>query len=274
MASCFVIQPFDSGKYDKRFEDVYSPAIVAAGLEPYRVDRDTGVDIPIDSIEDGIRTATVCLADITTDNPNVWYELGFAFATKCPVIMVCSDERKDGHYPFDIRHRAIISYKSDSPRDFDALKESITNRIKALLKRAETLQAIHNNEQVAPIEGLSQSELAVLATITSNIALPNTGASAHIVKNDIELAGFTSFGFSLGLKRLCDKNFVELGIEGDYNNNSYETISITSNGWVWIEKNEDKFIIKHDENKLVTKESKTIKFFGDIDEYYRTGNKT
>jgi hypothetical protein len=33
MAICFVIQPFDSGsKYDKRFEDIYKPAIEAADL--------------------------------------------------------------------------------------------------------------------------------------------------------------------------------------------------------------------------------------------------
>ena len=76
MPTCFIIQPFDAGKFDKRFEDVYEPAIRAAGVEPYRVDRDPGVDVPIDAIEDCIRGAAVCLADITTDNPNVWYELG------------------------------------------------------------------------------------------------------------------------------------------------------------------------------------------------------
>jgi hypothetical protein len=30
MAICFVIQPFDAGKFDKRYQDVYAPAIVAA----------------------------------------------------------------------------------------------------------------------------------------------------------------------------------------------------------------------------------------------------
>jgi hypothetical protein len=76
MPTCFVIQPFDSGKFDKRFDDVYVPAIEEAGLEPYRVDRDPGVDVPIEAIEEGIRNAAVCLADVTTDNPNVWYVLG------------------------------------------------------------------------------------------------------------------------------------------------------------------------------------------------------
>jgi nucleoside 2-deoxyribosyltransferase len=102
METCFVIQPFDGGKYDKRFEDIFRPAIEAAGLEAYRVDRDPSVEVPIDSIEEGIRNAAVCLADITADNPNVWYELGYSFARGRPVIMVCSDERRK--YPFDIQH--------------------------------------------------------------------------------------------------------------------------------------------------------------------------
>ena len=78
MATCFVIQPFDQGKFDKRYADVYKPSIEAAGLEPYRVDKDPGVLVPIEAIERGIRSSAICLADITSDNPNVWYELGKA----------------------------------------------------------------------------------------------------------------------------------------------------------------------------------------------------
>src|ERR1017187_10997241 len=129
MATCFVIQPFDNGKFDRRFDEVYSHAIQDAGLDPYRVDKDPAVDVPIDSIENGIRVAAVCLADITTDNPNVWYELGFAFAAGRPVVMVCSHERPDKKYPFDIQHRAIIPYVADAPSDFETLKQSLTDRI-------------------------------------------------------------------------------------------------------------------------------------------------
>jgi hypothetical protein len=35
MPYCFVIQPFDGGRFDKRFTDVFKPAIEAAGLDPY-----------------------------------------------------------------------------------------------------------------------------------------------------------------------------------------------------------------------------------------------
>ncbi len=71
MTKCFVIQPFDKGPFDKRYDDVLTPAIERAGLQPYRVDRDPSVTIPIEGIETGIRESEACLADITTDNPNV-----------------------------------------------------------------------------------------------------------------------------------------------------------------------------------------------------------
>ena len=60
METCFVIQPFDGGgKFDKRYEDIYSPAIKAANLIPYRVDRDPSVNIPIEDIEKEISAPTV-----------------------------------------------------------------------------------------------------------------------------------------------------------------------------------------------------------------------
>ena len=82
MDRCFVMQPFDGGKFDKRFDDVLAPAITAADLEPYRVDRDPGVTIPIEDIQSGIESSRACLADITADNPNVWFELGYAIASR------------------------------------------------------------------------------------------------------------------------------------------------------------------------------------------------
>ncbi len=82
MPSCFVIQPFDGGRFDKRYTDIFQPAIKAAGLDPNRVDRDPPVSIPINEIEQGIRGAAVCFAEITLDNPNVWFELGYAIGRK------------------------------------------------------------------------------------------------------------------------------------------------------------------------------------------------
>lgn len=244
MPTCFVIQPFDADKFDRRFEEIYSPAILTAGLEAYRVDRDPAVEVPIDAIESGIRDASVCLADITTDNPNVWYELGFAFASGRPVVMVCSDERTGKKYPFDIQHRTIIPYKADAPSDFVTLKLAITSRIKALIKRTDALRAIEASEQVAPVQGLTQPELAVMATVAGAVILPGEGVSAGSAKQDVERAGFTALGFTIGVQRLRNKSFVELRTATDHNGWEYQEIAITNNGWDWIERNEDKFLLR------------------------------
>lgn len=244
MATCFVIQPFDSGKFDKRFEDVYKPAIESAGLEAYRVDKDPSVSVPIDSIEDGIKQATVCLADITADNPNVWYELGYAFAAGRPVIMVCSEERTGKKYPFDIQHRSIIPYSADSPSDFIKLKESLTARIIAVVKKDETLQKLSEADPVAPVEGLTQAEILVLAVIAGSSFLPSNSVGVYSAKRDAERAGVTNVGFNIGIRRLQAKSFIEMSeLWDEQSGETYDAVRLTDAGWQWIEENETLFIL-------------------------------
>lgn len=69
----------------------------------------------------------ICLADITIDNPNVWFELGYAIVGRRDVIWICSADRRAR--PFDIQHRHIITYKAETPRDFERLKDEITTRL-------------------------------------------------------------------------------------------------------------------------------------------------
>ena len=240
MPTCFVIQPFDGGKFDKRFNDTFYPAIKEAGLDPYRVDQDPQVEVPIESIEKGIRAAAICLADITTDNPNVWYELGFAFAAGKSVVMVCSDERKELRFPFDIQHRTVIKYKSESTSDFEQLWQEIKDRIEALLTKDERLRQLAESDSVAPIEGLSQPELAVLAELAGENELPEWS-----LKNAVERTGFTSIGFNLGLRRLLRKEFVESVERRNQRDDAYLAVRLTPTAWDWIEENENLFPLKH-----------------------------
>lgn len=244
MPRCFVIQPFDGGTFDKRFDDVFKPAIQAASLEPYRVDQDPAASVPIDAIEDGIASAAACFAEITTDNPNVWYELGFAFALGKPVVMACSDERSGGKFPFDIQHRTITTYKVDSPQDFDALKVRITDRLIAVLKKQDALKSISADNRLSTIEGLSQSELIVLAAAAGNCLDPDDSISAYSVRNDVEQSGFTPVAFSIGMRRLTTKGLISVSTDSDWNGNESSVLTITPSGWSWIEENEDKFVLK------------------------------
>ncbi len=242
MRTCFVIQPFDSGKFDKRFAEVYKPALQESGLEAYRVDEDPSVDVPIEAIETGITESAICLADITTDNPNVWYELGYASAAARPVIMICSDERK-GNFPFDIQHRTVIRYSSESPGDFRELGKRISQRAEALLTKALSLQRVAETQQVAPTGGLSQQELLVLAVLAGDTAIPEIGTSLYSVKVDAERAGLTPIGFGLAFRRLQKKEFIEPIDVFDEVGDTYQGVQLTAPGWAWIEDNERLFIL-------------------------------
>jgi hypothetical protein len=244
MGICFVIQPFDSGKFDKRFTDVYKPAIEAAGLEAYRVDNDLSVSIPIDSIENGIKQASVCLADITSDNPNVWYELGYAFACGKPVIMVCSEERTGKKYPFDIQHRSIMPYTADAPSDFDKLRDNLTAKVKAIMEQGKVLEQIAEADLLVPIEGLSSPEILALAVIAGGVFLPGDTFSVYVAKRDAEVAGLTKIGFNIAMRRLTAKQFIEILEDWEvHTGEPYEAVRITENGWGWIEENESRFAL-------------------------------
>jgi hypothetical protein len=144
MAQCFVIQPFDNGgPYDKRYRDVYKRAIEKANLKAYRVDEQRDIKDIYEEIEKNISISDICFADISTNNPNVWFEVGYAIALRKIIVFVCSKERKK--YPFDVNHRPILKYQTDSSGDFQKLRQEITKKLNSLLIKEEEEKKISSN---------------------------------------------------------------------------------------------------------------------------------
>lgn len=110
--SCFVMMPFAMplGGY---YEAVYKPAIEKAGLQPVRADAEIfGAGQIMNQVWSGIRRAKVLVAELTTRNPNVFYELGLAHALKKPVVLISSNE---DDVPFDLKHIRVIYYDVNDP---------------------------------------------------------------------------------------------------------------------------------------------------------------
>ena len=244
MDTCFIIQPFDNGQFDKRYKDIIKPTIEKLDLEPYRVDEDHGSNIPINDIEEGIKNSLICLADITLDNPNVWYELGYAISANKPVIMICSEDRKT-KFPFDVQHRTIIRYSTESPQDFEKLKIDIENRAKAILQKKETLFKV-SSESIAKVEGLAQHELIALVAIAENLDSPADNVSSYVIKRDIENSGFTKMAAVLGLQSLTMKKLIaHQEYQDEYNRHEqYIGYQLTDSGWNWVLENQDRFEMK------------------------------
>jgi hypothetical protein len=223
---CFVIQKFDRGKYDKRYRDVFEPAIRAAGYEPYRVDHDPAASIPIDEIERKIRLSDVCFAEITEDNPNVWFELGFALASQKEVCLVCSNERTT-KYPFDIQHRLIINYSTDSTSDYHEMHEKIRQRLAALSTKQKTFAALTQDVVLRPRDGLTDHEFTCLCVIMQNRHDPGDKVpNSHIVK-DMEGLGYTKLASQIALHKLLKKDYIESEVQEHYDSMNNESYNVT-----------------------------------------------
>jgi nucleoside 2-deoxyribosyltransferase len=95
----------------------------------------------IDRIEKDIEGAAVCLAEITTNNANVWFELGYALACKKPVVMI-REKNARTKFPFDVQHRSILQYDTESSKDYEELKTKIAERLKAVEKTQAVVEQL------------------------------------------------------------------------------------------------------------------------------------
>jgi hypothetical protein len=238
MPYCFVIQPFDSGRFDKRYTDVYKPAIEGAGLEPYRVDRDPAVSIPINEIESGIRGASVCFADITRDNPNVWFELGYALASDKDICLICSEERQT-RFPFDVQHRSIIRYKVESSSDYHSLQDRITSRLKAIEEKTQKLAIVSTKSPLKEERGLSQHEMIVLTAIMENRDGPGEAVSHWIVKNNLDKLGYNNVALNIGLEKLIGSRMIS-ATRVESQDGEYNAYYVEEAGLQWLMDNSDR----------------------------------
>lgn len=139
--TCFVVMPFASphGEY---YSQIYDPAIRKAGLRPVRADDEIfGSGKIMNQIWSGINTAKVLVAELTTKNPNVFYELGLAHARKKPVVLVSANEED---VPFDLHHIRVIYYDVNDPFWGQKLLEKVAENILSALRNPQ--EAIFEGE--------------------------------------------------------------------------------------------------------------------------------
>jgi hypothetical protein len=211
------------------------------------VDEDRASSIPIDDIENNIRTSEICLADITPDNPNIWYEVGFAFANDKPVVMICAKPRPTKP-PFDVQHRHIIYYALDSPSDFKKLQTEVTERLKAQIEKATAMQTVASLSAVRTTDsGLTSYEIAVMVSIMEN-RLAGAGVTPNEIRKDMRKAGYTDIATSLSLESLKRKALIEYeeAQTGNFGE-TYTVCVLTSRGLDWMLENRDRFKLSREE---------------------------
>ena len=252
--TCFVIQAFDNGKYDRRYKETIRPALIKANVDPQRADEILGLNPVIEKIETAIKSASICIAEVSEDNPNVWLELGYALALDRPTVILC-DKSVRNRLPFDVQHRPIIFYRTDSRSGFDELEQNIvkwiTNEL-ATERRIERVPTLRPGSESAT--DLEAYEVAILATAFAFWPTPTGSISHWELEKKLKAEKYTEVGLALGVVNLLGRGYIleRLVTEEDLNYGSYETkhYQVTPEGIAWVQSHKQLLTLKTETVKL------------------------
>ncbi|MGD8453847.1 MAG: hypothetical protein PVJ57_18690 [Phycisphaerae bacterium] len=122
---CFVMMPFRE-PFDTYFTTIILPAITKANFEATRADDLFRPSVIVADMWKMIQDAKVLLAELTTKNANVFYELGLAHAIGKPVVLV-SEKMED--VPFDLQQLRVLLYDKNDPAWGVKLREDISSSL-------------------------------------------------------------------------------------------------------------------------------------------------
>lgn len=137
---CFILMPFGKKKdatgreidFDLVYKDLIAPAVRAAGMEPLRADEEKTGGIIHKPMFERLLLCDYAVADLTTANANVFYELGVRHAAK-PHTTVLMFAEGSGQLPFDVAQLRALHYKVSAdgqPSDVSTFQALLTKRLK------------------------------------------------------------------------------------------------------------------------------------------------
>ena len=136
---CFVIMPFSSTKscteqkWTEMFDFIIKPAVEEAGLG-YECERSVAErENIIKGILEALNKANVVIADLTDNNPNVFYELGVRHTLTNRTILIAQSQK---YIPFDLRPYPVAFY-SESPAKIAEFKKDIKKKLEDIEKNPQ-----------------------------------------------------------------------------------------------------------------------------------------
>jgi hypothetical protein len=127
-----VITPFDAK--GSRVADTVRRALQDLNVEVFDVAKDIRPGAMwANTITDAIRSSDFLIVDITRQNPNVLYELGFAHALRKPSILISSSEANSSP-PSDLAGFQYIVYE---PNDLRGLANDVQRAARVFVDRVD-----------------------------------------------------------------------------------------------------------------------------------------
>ncbi|SOT93770.1 hypothetical protein [Xanthomonas arboricola] len=133
---CFVVCPIgENGSETRRRSDqmlkyVHEPALAKFGYEIVRADKILKSGLITSQIINLIIEADLVIADLTDNNPNVYYELALRHATAKPFIQVAIAGQK---IPFDISGLRTIFVDLTDPDSIESAKSDLDGHVKEFM---------------------------------------------------------------------------------------------------------------------------------------------
>jgi tetratricopeptide (TPR) repeat protein len=135
---CFVLMPFgkkpDAGgtlvDFDAVYHELIAPAIRLADLDPLRADEEMTGGIIHKPMFERLLLCPYAVADLSTANANVFYELGVRHAVRPYSTVLIFGE--SGRLPFDVAPLRAIPYKLTPSGTPDAMASTEENLVAAL----------------------------------------------------------------------------------------------------------------------------------------------
>lgn len=137
---CFVLMPYhtkrdDAGRlidFDLLYAELIKPAIEVAELKPIRQDEEIQGGVFHKRIFERLVLCEYAVADLTTANPNVFYELGIRHATRpWSTVLIYREGRP---LPLDVALATALPYRLDkngAPERLEATRDALAGRLVA-----------------------------------------------------------------------------------------------------------------------------------------------
>lgn len=104
--SAFVVMQFTE-QFDELYDEVIKPVCAGKGVNTFRASDIYRPGVILQDIQQNLDESYVVIAEITTRNANVFYELGYSHALRKPVILLAE---RGTELPFDISGYRVIFY--------------------------------------------------------------------------------------------------------------------------------------------------------------------
>jgi hypothetical protein len=125
--SIFVVMQFTT-PFDELYQDVIVPVCEGQGFTAVRADQTYGPGVIISDIARQISESSVVVADITPDNPNVFWEVGYAHALQKPTVLIAERGRQ---LPFDVSPFRTLFY-DNTIAGKRHIEEGLSNHLSAI----------------------------------------------------------------------------------------------------------------------------------------------